>query len=147
MQFPSPRPLANPRARSGALAVILILLLSTLLAPGATYAKKKYKEPPMKGQAGHIFVNDTGETVHGLIVQLNQKAEVVEDPATNQAGPFLNVSGNGSQKIVLSNPTALIETGSEGFSLVFRSYKDGLKIAKYWWQDEKGKQVGEKKKP
>ena len=130
-----------------ALAALIVLFVSILVVAGPVNAKKKFEQKPMKGQAGQTFANTSGQTAHGLKVQLSTKAEVVTDGDTNRAGPFRNVEGNGTTSLELSNPVTPIAPDSEPFDLVFRSYKSGLKVTKYWWLDDKGKQIGKKQSP
>ena len=148
MQAPSTVSRESSRMRGVATLALMMALVTTLLVAGSLQAKKnKFEEKPLKGQTGRAFVNDTGETVHGLTVQLSKDASVITHGDTHRAGPFFDVEGNGTKKITLSNPDAPIEPGSDSIDLVFRSYKSGLKITKYWWLDAKGKQVGKKKSP
>ena len=135
------------RAHLRALPVLVAVVALILSASSPLAAAKEYKEKPKKGRAGLTFTNETGETVHGLNVQLSNKAEVVPDGETNRPGPFMNVDGNWSSSIGFSNPVEPIEPGSEPFELLFTSYKSGLKVTKWWWLDDKGKMVGKKQTP
>ena len=128
--------------------LIAVATILALAAPAG--AAKKFKAKPRKGQAGLFFVNNEGEPVQGLVVQLSKKAIVVTDTSTGFAGPFQNIQGNGTKSIKFSNayPAVAPATGEEdGFDLIFRSYKSGLKIKSYWWTDAKGKRIGKKHSP
>lgn len=135
----------RPRVAWHLIAVATILALA---APAD--AAKKFKEKPRNGQAGLLFVNNEGEAVQGLVVQLSKKAIVVTDTGTGFAGPFQNIQGNGTKSIKFSHayPAVSPAAGEEdGFDLVFRSYKSGLKITGYYWINAKGKRIGKKHSP
>lgn len=128
--------------------VLIPVVVLALAAPAD--AAKKFQEKPRKGQAAHVFVNHESEDAYGLVVNLSKKAIVITDPNTGFAGPFQNIRGKGTKSITFSNsrPAIAPATGAEdGFDLVFRSYKSGLKIASYYWLDAKGKRLGKKHSP
>lgn len=119
-------------------ATCLALLLTPSVGAGG-------KDKPYNAQITHTFVNEEELPAQGLHVSLSGHAIVVTEDETGQAGPFGNIRGNGTGSIVLTSPEAPVVPGDE-VRLTFRSQKGKLKIAKWWWVDEKGKPVGEKKK-
>lgn len=119
-----------------------MVLFSLTMACSST---KTVKERPYKGQAGRTFINEESGPAYGLVVELSGSAIVVTDPQTGMAGPFKNVQGNGTTRLTLSNSSAPIAVGGEGFKLIFRSYPSGLKIRSWWWINQKGKRLGKKK--
>jgi len=125
-----------------AIIVVPVVLFSLTIACSST---KTVKERPYKGQAGRTFINEEGAATFGLVVELSQSGIVVTDPQTGMAGPFKNVQGNGTTRLTLSNSSAPIAVGGEGFKLIFRSYPSGLKIRSWWWTNQKGKRLGKKK--
>ncbi len=122
--------------------VLAVALFSLTIACSST---KTVKERPYKGQAGRTFINEESGPAYGLVVELSGSAIVVTDPQTGMAGPFKNVQGNGTTRLTLSNSSAPIAVGGEGFKLIFRSYPSGLKIRSWWWINQKGKRLGKKK--
>jgi len=122
--------------------VLAVALFSLTIACSST---KTVKERPYKGQAGSTFINEESGPAYGLVVELSGSAIVVTDPQTGMAGPFKNVQGNGTTRLTLSNSSAPIAVGGEGFKLIFRSYPSGLKIRSWWWINQKGKRLGKKK--
>jgi hypothetical protein len=125
-----------------AIIVVPVVLFSLTIACSST---KTVKERPYKGQAGRTFINEEGAAAFGLVVELSQSGIVVTDSQTGMAGPFKNVQGNGTTRLTLSNSSAPIAVGGEGFKLIFRSYPSGLKIRSWWWTNQKGKRLGKKK--
>lgn len=122
--------------------VLAVALFSLTIACSST---KTVKERPYKGQAGRTFINEESGPAYGLVVELSGSAIVVTDPQTGMAGPFKNVQGNGTTRLTLSNSSAPIAVGGEGFKLIFRSYPSGLRIRSWWWTNQKGKRLGKKK--
>jgi hypothetical protein len=122
------------------LAVVVTLSLWPALQAGAQTGS-------YKAQSSYTFTNEEAEPVVGLHIVLSSPAEIILDD-NGQAGPFKNVQGNGSKKIILTNPTAVIPAAGEDnkVELMFRTQKKELKISKWWWLDEKGKTIGKKKK-
>ena len=128
-------------------ACLLAMAVAFMVMAAPADAAREFKEKPRKGQAGHFFVNNEGVEAHGLVVNLSKKAIVITDSNTGFAGPFQNIRGKGTKSITFSNPRPVVAPASDeedGFDLVFRSYKAGLKIKSYWWLDEKGKRIGKK---
>jgi len=129
--------------------LLVVAAVSVLMAAPAD-AAKKFKEKPLKGQAGLYFVNNEAEEAHGLVVLLSKKAVVVTDPETGFAGPFQNIRGMGTKTLEFSHARPLIGPATDdenGFDLVFRSYKPGLEIAGYYWTNAKGQRIGKKHSP
>ena len=124
------------------IVVVVVVLFSLTIACSST---KTVKERPYKGQAGNTFINEESGPAYGLVVELSGSAIVVTDPQSGMAGPFKDVQGNGTTRLTLSNSSAPIAVGGEGFKLIFRSYPSGLKIRSWWWTNQKGKRLGKKK--
>ncbi len=122
----------------------LVLSVSLLVLIGGVQAQKRVQA--FKAQTTYTFVNSEGQDAHGLIVTLSNQAEVVLDPDSGHAGPFRDIRGNDSPKIVLSNPATPIAPGGDGFELTFGTYRSKIKVTKWWWTDAKGKPLGAKKK-
>jgi hypothetical protein len=98
-------------------------------------------------QFSYTFTNEETEPVVGLVVQLSKPAEIMLDE-NGHAGPFKNIKGNGSKKIIVTNPGAVIPASGDGnkVELTFRTQKKQLEVSKWWWLDAKGKPIGKKKK-
>jgi len=129
--------------------LLVVAAVSVLMAAPAG-AAKKFKEKPRKGQAGLYFVNNEAEEAHGLVVLLSKKAVVVTETKTGFAGPFQNIRGVGTKTLEFSHarpPIAPSSDDENGFDLVFRSYKPGLKIGAYYWTNAKGQRIGKKHSP
>jgi hypothetical protein len=86
--------------------VVAVAVGLFLVLPGAE-AKKKH-EASYNAQASYTFENTEPAEAYGLVIALSADAEVVTDPSTGAAGPFGNVSGNGTSKITLTNPESPI---------------------------------------
>jgi hypothetical protein len=136
--------------RCSVIAWYIAMAAVAMLVAMPAVAAKKVKEKPRQGQAGHNFVNHESVEAYGLVVQLSKKAIVVTDPNTGFAGPFQNIRSNGSTSITLSHARPVVIPSvaeDDGFDLIFRSYKSGLKIKSYWWIDAQGKRIGKKHSP
>ena len=129
-------------------AVSSLLAVALVASLGTVRADKPVKLKSYKGQAGKTFVNEEAVPAHGLHVTLSGKGEVITNDETGYAGPFRDVRDNDSKHLILTNPKEPIPGGGEGqVDLTFRSYQKKLKITGWWWVDEKGKRIGEKRKP
>ena len=79
-------------------------------------------------------------------VLLSSAGEVKTEEESGQAGPFRDISGNGTGSIELTNPDSPLEPGNEKFDLVFGTYSKKIRVTSWWWLDAKGKRIGKKKK-
>jgi len=124
---------------TAAVAVTLTLFLWPAL-------QAKAQKDAYQTQSSCTFINEEAEPVVGLHIELSSPAEIVLD-ANGQAGPFKNIQGFGSKKIILTNPASVIPASGEGskIELLFRTQKKNLAVSKWWWLDEQGKPVGKKK--
>lgn len=120
------------------------VLLTAILVVSPALSDKKIKA--YKAQTTHSFVNRETEPVFGLKVVLSSAGEVKTEGESGQAGPFRDISGNGTGSIELTNPASPLEPDSEEFDLIFGTYTKNIRVASWWWLDAKGKRIGKKKK-
>jgi len=135
------------RARCAAIVILALALIAFISSAQAR--SKEMKVKAYDAQISYDFANAETTPAHGLVVVLSTDAVVSTDEETGAAGPFRNVSGNGTSKITLTNPTTPIgAAGGEdsSLSLIFHSYKSKLAVKSWWWIDEKGKRIGDKQK-
>lgn len=161
--------------RTARIVSIAAVVLALALFLPTTEAKKRH-ETSYNAQASYTFTNAEPAPAHGLMISLSAAAEVVTEPSSGAAGPFGNVSGNGTSKITLTNPSspipgtapeaapaegegeegeaeegAAVESGAEAgeagsVRLVFRTSKKKIEVKSWWWLDERGKRLGQKQK-
>jgi hypothetical protein len=128
----------------GALIVVVSL---GLMIPGVGDAIAGKEAVDYESQASYTFVNEEGVPAHGLHVVLSKAGQVVTHPETGYAGPFRDIQGNGTEHLKLSNPRQPVPSNGEEseFEIRFRSSSSKLQVKKWWWVDEQGKLIGEKK--
>lgn len=123
---------------------VVALTISILVPPVSAEKNQTYK-----AQTAYTFNNAEPTPAQGLCVVLSAPATVLKDESTGAAGPFRNVTGNRTTKIVLTNSESPVDpAGGENSSvdLVFRSHKSKLAVKSWWWLDENGKRIGKKQK-
>lgn len=111
-----------------------VMLLIFLLATTAFAADKA------RSQTAGTFMNATQEQAFGLHVLLSDNASVLIDEG-GMAGPFKEVSKNGTAHIILAKPADPIKPGDK-VELSFSSTAKKIEIQKWWWVDGKGKKLG-----
>jgi len=113
----------------------LYVVLVVLVLAAAVFAADK-----ARSQTAGTFMNTTQEEAFGLHVMLTGNATVIIDDK-GMAGPFKEVSKNGTPHIILAKPEAPIKPGDK-IELSFSSPDKSIAIQKWWWMDAKGKKLG-----
>ena len=126
--------------------VCSMVLFAACLAVSPTLSKKATKIAAYKAQTTHSFANSETDPAFGLKVLLSNAGEIMTDEDSGQAGPFRDIRGNGTNTFELINPKSPVAPGSDEFNLVFGTYQKKIKVESWWWLNEKGKRIGEKKK-
>jgi hypothetical protein len=85
----------------------------------------------VRAQRSLRFTNGSTDEAAGLELIFAHPCEVFLDPATGNAGPFQDVAGNGTRRLVLSNPERALGCGVS-LTLKLRS-RESVRLLEWGW--------------